>query len=91
MKHLLPADIDYSILPEHLTGGMKRYLEHGILPGHFLQACLKNDLREAVGRVDQITDLRQVCLFLYNEAPAPSHGSEEKMIQWTKDQQEEAA
>ncbi len=43
-------EIDYSGLPDGLRGGMGRYLEYGVMPGHFLSAILANDLRGACGR-----------------------------------------
>jgi len=62
---------DYSILPENLQGGMKRYIEDGIKPGDFLTACLQNDLIMAVGFASSKTYdyLYGVTYFLYNEVP----------------------
>jgi hypothetical protein len=49
--------IDYSELPEHLRGGMERYLEQGLPPGAFLQHVIANDLREACGRAAAVGSL----------------------------------
>jgi len=35
---------DYDLLPEHIRGGMKLYLEDHVEPGGFLRAVLENDL-----------------------------------------------
>jgi len=63
--------LNYSILPENLQGGMRRYIEDGIPPGGFLQACLANDLTDAVGRASSKTweYLFSVAMFLYHELP----------------------
>ena len=62
---------DYTVLPENLQGGMQRYIEHGILPGDFLTACLENNFVEAMGRASSRTYeyLHAVASFLYNELP----------------------
>jgi hypothetical protein len=82
MKRPLPADINYELLPEHLRAGMRRWIEDGILPGDFLQACLRNDLFQAVSRDSEYGSVPAVVMFLYNEAPASSWGSQEKMDAW---------
>ncbi len=66
--------IDYDRLPERLRGGMRRYVEDGIPPGDFLQACLANDLVEAIGRADTKEGfyVHAVVMFLYNELPSRS-------------------
>ncbi len=69
-------------LPEHLRGGMKRYLDAGIQPGFFLTACIENNLVEAVTRVGDTEDLRQIATYLYTFAPAPAWGSKEKRLAW---------
>jgi len=63
--------LNYSVLHEHLQGGMRRYIEDGIPPGSFLQACLANDLTEAVGHASSQTweYIHSVVMFLWNELP----------------------
>ena len=63
--------LNYSVLPDNLQDGMKRYIEHGIKPGSFLTACLENDFVYAVGKAsDQTWEyLYDVAMFLYNELP----------------------
>lgn len=36
-------EINYSILPEHMREGTRRYIEHGNRPGDFLYLVLSND------------------------------------------------
>ena len=38
---------DYYI-PDRMMDGIRRYIEQGIHPGHFLTAVIMNDLAEAV-------------------------------------------
>jgi hypothetical protein len=69
---------------------MKRYVEHGTLPGHFLRAAISNKLTEAFLRADDVNTarMREVAMFLYDEMPPGSWGSEEKMLAWSKAKQE---
>lgn len=70
--------LDYSKLPESLRGGMRRYVEQGILPGDFLCAVLENDLIEAFKRADAINTMRmpEICRWMYREMPmrGPDYG-----------------
>ncbi len=78
------SDIDYSILPEHIRDGMKRYVEHGIQPGGFLCAVLENNFLEAFVRADSINTARMadIAAFVYSELPRECHGSQHKMTCW---------
>jgi len=40
-------------LPDHMHGGIYRYLEHGLPPGSFLTAVLSNDFYHACSRADE--------------------------------------
>jgi hypothetical protein len=76
--------INYGSLPEHLQGGMRRYIEQGIEPGSFLQAALQNKLVEALGQADLISRacIFSVADFLYNQVPLACWGSEQKYYAW---------
>lgn len=78
--------LDYSLLPEALRGGALRYIEQGILPGSFLQAVIRNDLSGALGQADSnnLTWIRDIVSFWYNEAPGACWGSREKMEAWVE-------
>lgn len=71
-------------IPGYMMPGLQRYIEHGVLPGGFLQAVLRNDFREAVVHADaqNMPNLKAYCIYLYNEAPGPCHGSPEKVAAW---------
>lgn len=76
--------IDYSQCPPNLVGGLQRYLEERIETGSFLRCVLENDLEGAIGRFSgpDPLDLFRVVKFIYNEFPAASWGSEEKVAKW---------
>ncbi len=78
-------EIDYTLLPEHLRGGVREYIERGHLPGDFLCAVISNDLMKAFGYGDQTSRdaLGEIMSFFWNEAPGGSHGSLEIMKTWS--------
>jgi hypothetical protein len=71
-------------VPETLHFGLIHYIAKGLVPGHFLQAVLKNDLKEVIARGDDecLAALPAIVRWLYNEAPAPCWGSPEKVASW---------
>ena len=79
--------MNYDLLPAHMQGGMRAYIEDKIPPGGFLRAVLANDLTGAFGRADHINvhRIRDYVDFLYNEAPSSCWGSEEKVSAWLKE------
>lgn len=81
----------YFLLPPHMRGGMRDYLEKGIPPGGFLYSILCNDFMTAAGKADQINlaALPQYCLFLFNNAPTASWGSSENVQDWIDYKKEE--
>ena len=83
--------IDYSSLPGYMQGGMRRYMELGIAPGHFLTAVLKNDLMEAARRADEtnLHALGTYAIFLHSQAPCGSYGSPENVKSWINQRQAE--
>ena len=77
---------DWSLIPSHMTGAMRRYIEHGISPGHFLTALLSNDLRGTFQRADEENSaaVGNYVQFLYNYAPSGCWGSPERFDAWFK-------
>lgn len=75
---------NYLIIPSHMHEGMKRWIENGIEPGGFLQSILKNDFMRAAQQADTTNQnfLFSYTVFLYNETPAFSHGSENNYNNW---------
>lgn len=74
---LLYDVLDGQGVPAHLHDGLVRYLLQGTLPGSFLTAVLRNDLREAVLRADpaSFAGLPALLVFLATYTPAGCHGS----------------
>ncbi len=81
--------IDYSVLPEHMQQGMKRYVEEHIPPGSFLRAVLENDLVGALFRADKTNAARMLdyAYFLLHAAPPDCWGSEEAVVDWLRKQE----
>lgn len=80
-------DIDYNKVPvPKMAPAVRRYVEHGIRPGHFLTALLRNDLRGAVTRADDdnLSTLIHWVGFVYQELPSGCHGSLDKVEEWVK-------
>lgn len=75
---------DYAALPFAQLDALKRYIDHGHLPGHFLTAVLSNDLKEAVARADGTNQalLATWVQWLYNRAPCGCWGSPENVTAW---------
>ena len=81
-------DVDYSKVPvPHMVATVRRYVEKGCQPGHFMTALLSNDLMGAVGRADaeNAAKLREWAIFLRCELPAGCHGSRERVAEWMVD------
>ena len=78
--------IDYQQIKQSTLDSLKRYVEQGIPTGGFLEAVLSNNLMEACGRADEenAATLFQICAYIYNELPAPCHGSPAKVSAWLK-------
>lgn len=71
-------------IPEHCLRPLRRYIVEHCPVGDFLQAVLKNDLREAFMRADDV-NFRAVgnyVRFLYNYAPSPCWGSPAAYEAW---------
>lgn len=79
--------ISYDRLPEHMQDVAKRYVEHGIMPGHFLWAVLRHDLVEAFMRADDINSecMRDWAVWLFDDIPSACHGDGDKIRAWIQD------
>jgi hypothetical protein len=84
IDYTIGQDIDWTLIPEYMIGGLRRYIEDGIQPGDFLRAVFRNDLTGAVERADNIniTILPNYVKFLYNYAPHDCWGSAERYEAW---------
>lgn len=79
-------DNSYNLLPSHMQGAMKRYIENGIEPGSFLAAVLSNDLMGALRKGDETNQraLLDYGRFLYSYAPCGCFGSVYAYDEWVK-------
>lgn len=75
-----------TFVPQHDRESIKLYIQHGLLPGSFLQAVISNDLREAIGQADHINIgyLPTIVAWFYQCAPAMCWGSRQKMQAWLR-------
>ena len=73
-------------IPMPIKAALDRWAAKGHPTGHFVQAVLKNDLMEAVGRADDYSRkaLREICMYVHNELPSGCHGSSEKVRAWAE-------
>lgn len=82
----IQASLALARIPEHLRGGIVRYLRDGIIPGSFLQAIISNQLRQACAVADHslsMGDLKALTTWFMDLAPIASFGSLEKMQAWS--------
>ena len=81
---MIMEDINYSLLPERLQSGVKRYIEQGIRPGDFLTAVICNKLWQSSILADDanIKRLFSIVNFFYNETPGHCWGSVKDMDAW---------
>jgi hypothetical protein len=73
-------------ISERMLGGIRRYVEYGVMPGDFLRCVLSNDLKGAVANADRenMENLPAYVGYMVNEMPEPSQGSLDKMLAWAK-------
>jgi len=71
-------------IPNHVLGGLERYINDHIRPGDFLMAVLCNDFVHAVAKADthSIQNLKAYMGYLYNVAPSVCWGSHENVRDW---------
>ena len=71
-------------VPDHMIDALRRYAASHIEPGDFLLAVLRNDLRGAVMRADDINIglIPAYVAYCYNELPGNCWGSPEAVRAW---------
>ncbi|RLB43364.1 MAG: hypothetical protein DRH30_03210 [Deltaproteobacteria bacterium] len=72
------------LIPTHMHYGLDAYIKKGIGPGSFMRAVFENNLMNAFGCADEENRraMFQWVTFVYNYAPAQSHGSPEIVNAW---------
>jgi hypothetical protein len=75
---------NWSLIPDYMIGGLRRYIENGVEPGNFLSAVLCNNLRAACEYADDTNRgrLYQYIQFLYCYAPGECWGSMQRFEAW---------
>ncbi len=73
--------------------GLRRYLEHGVIPGQFLQALLANDLRDFYARADDHNAGigHKWLMWLHWQFPANAWGSREAIQTYSSERKAEIA
>jgi hypothetical protein len=71
-------------IPERMHTGIIKWILVGQMPGHFLSAVIKNDLRECIEKADDenMLLLSAYIQFFYNHSPTGCWGSKDKVLQW---------
>lgn len=71
-------------IPEHMMESIRRYVDHGIKPGSFLEAVICNNLYKAIAHADSVNihQLPAYAAYFYNETPFFCWGSRERMVEW---------
>ena len=79
-------EANWSLVPEHIQGALKRYIDRGLEPGSFLGAVLSNDLIGAVVRADAVNKpaIPDIVTFLSLYVPAACWGSKTAYWDWMK-------
>ena len=85
IRRLLRA-LDQNDIPEHMHGGIFRYLTNGVSPGGFLTAVICNNLHDAVRKADDVNiDLLPAYVnFFHNNAPVACWRSRSAFDGWMK-------
>jgi len=78
-----------------MVAGIKRYVDKGIMPGHFLTALFSDKLTDTFARADGTNTplIKEWVGWIYNEMPSNLVGSLERMaahVLETQKQKEEA-
>ena len=81
-KTTLSAALIQKQVPANLHAGLLNYIGHGISPGGFLTAVLRNNLFAAYDRSDNPQQIEKVVRFLQNDAPNACYGSDRIMQDW---------
>lgn len=91
IQHANPAFVEHLMkraenagVPLGLREGLVQYCAARRPMGSFLTAVVKNDLKDAVGRADEVSirHFGEIVGFLYNYAPGPCWGSPAAVEAW---------
>ncbi len=76
--------VNIELIPKATIIGLRAFADRGVPPGHFIRACLENNFMNVVGYADHenTKELPSIASYIYNEIPAASHGSKERVDSW---------
>lgn len=82
--------VDLSLLPPHMHGAVRRYLNEGIELDDFLTAALSNQLVESFryADTDNLAAMPRWAEWLLWECPSAAYGSPEKVGAWCESRQQ---
>lgn len=82
--------IDYSRIPPITLESLEAWVNHGQLPGSFLQSVLENDFCFACVRAsdDNAKALQDIARWLVDKAPLRCWGSPERVRDWPRKMRE---
>lgn len=82
--YTIGREAKWELIPPQMIGGVRRYIEHGIVPGHFLSAVFRNELVEAFNRADHYNAklMQNYVTFLYNYCPSDCWGGKTEFDAW---------
>ena len=71
-------------IPDRVRDAFRDHVIFGYVAGGFVEACLANNLSEAVCRADPecLAYIRNIVMYLNNCVSAKCWGNEEKVTQW---------
>lgn len=78
------SNLNTSLIPEYMHGGIMRWLKHGIDPGSFLEAVFRNNLKNAVRSADHnnILLLKNYVEYMTEYLPMGCQGSDQVYNDW---------
>ena len=74
-----------------MVPGIKRYVEHGIMPGGFMTALFSNELTNTFAHADETNTplIREWVLWVHNEMPGDTVGSRATVQSYASRKQKE--
>ena len=79
--------IDYYSAPVNcaLQAGLERYVEHGVMPGGFMSAVLRNDMKNAFRYADDenAQNMANIMQWIECNLPIRCWGSASRVAVWT--------
>jgi hypothetical protein len=84
--------LDYSTAPnQDMVPGIKRYVEKGLDPGHFLTALFSDELTNTFAHADETNTplIREWVLWVYDEMPGDTVGSRATVQSYASRKQKE--